>query len=67
MGTIEIDKSVKLSLIARKDGWEDSEPTEQTFIKVARNKLRNIALTHPPKGEYKGNGVKTLLDLDKGK
>jgi len=63
---IEINKSVKLKVIARKDGWEDSELIEQVFIKVTKTDLKASKLTYQPKGEYLGNGVASLFDLSKG-
>ena len=65
-GKIEIKKSLKLKLIAQKEGWEDSSPIEQVFIKVTKSDLKSTKLTHQAKGEYLGNGVATLFDLNKG-
>ena len=65
-GKIELSSTVKLTIKAQKEGWDDSPPVEQMFIKVSKNKLKQTTLKYKPKGEYLGNGVATLFDLGKG-
>jgi uncharacterized membrane protein len=64
-GKIEINKSSKLRLVAKKDGWEDSHTVEEVFIKVAKTEFKKTQLKNLPKGKYKGNGVTTLFDFIK--
>lgn len=63
---ILLTTSTKLTVFAKKEGWEDSPIAEQVFIKIQQNSLRSTTLKHEPKGTYKGKGVKTLFDLTKG-
>ncbi len=65
-GVVTIKSSSKLSVFAKKEGWEDSPITEQVFIKTTNNPALKPILKHKPKGEYKGEGVTTLFDLKKG-
>lgn len=65
-GSVTIEGSSKLSVFAKKPDWEDSPVTEQVFIKAVDNAVSKSSLKHDPKGTYKGKGVKTLFDLDKG-
>ena len=63
---IILTKSTKLTVFAKKEGWEDSPIAEQVFIKIRPNSLNTTTLKHNPKGSYKAKGVKTLFDLTKG-
>lgn len=63
---ILLTTSTKLTVFAKKEGWEDSPIAEQVFIKIQQNSFRSTSLKHEPKGTYKGKGVKTLFDLTKG-
>ncbi len=65
-GRVKLTESGKLSVFAKKEGWEDSPVTEQVFIKVVDSGLRQTTLRHDPKGSYKAKGVTTLFDLKKG-
>ena len=65
-GQVTLNESAKLSFVAKKEGWDDSEPTTHQFIKVASNQISQMDLKHAPKGEYLGNGAATLFDLYKG-
>lgn len=58
--------STKLTVFAKKEGWEDSPIAEQVFIKIQTNALKSTTLKHEPKGSYKAKGIKTLFDLTKG-
>lgn len=63
---IILNKSTKLTVFAKKEGWEDSPVAEQVFIKIRPHNLNTTTLKHDPKGSYKAKGVKTLFDLTKG-
>ena len=65
-GKIEISNSSKLTVSAKKAGWDDSPFVEQVFIKVGENELEKTSLKHQPKGSYQSDGVLTLFDLSKG-
>lgn len=65
-GQVKLTKSGKLSVFAKKEGWEDSPVTEQVFIKVVDSGVQKTVLKHDPKGSYKAKGVSTLFDLKKG-
>lgn len=65
-GQVRLTESGKLSVFAKKEGWEDSPVTEQVFIKVVDNGIKQTTLKHGPKGGYKAKGVTTLFDLRKG-
>lgn len=65
-GQVVLTESGKLSVFAKKEGWEDSPVVEQVFIKVADNHLGQTKLRFDPKGDYKGKGTSTLFDLKKG-
>ncbi|MFY0593445.1 c-type cytochrome domain-containing protein [Roseivirga sp.] len=63
---IRLTRSTKLSVFAKKEGWEDSPRTEQAFIKVKPNSLAAKSLQFGPKRSYKAKGIETLFDLTKG-
>lgn len=65
-GQVKLTKSGKLSVFAKKEGWEDSPVTEQVFIKVVDSGVQQTVLKYDPKGSYKAKGVTTLFDLKKG-
>ncbi|OEK06591.1 c-type cytochrome domain-containing protein [Roseivirga misakiensis] len=63
---IKLTKSAKLTVFAKKEGWDDSPKTTQAFIKVKPNSLAAKSLQFGPKGAYKAKGIETLFDLTKG-
>ncbi len=65
-GELTIDQSAKLSFLARKDGWEDSETITETFVKIDQHAAAKRSLKYSPKGAYTGKGVSTIFDLRKG-
>lgn len=65
-GQVKLTESGKLSVFAKKEGWEDSPVTEQVFIKVVDSGIQKTVLKNGPKGSYKAKGVSTLFDLRKG-
>lgn len=65
-GKLNIDKSAKLSFLARKEGWDDSEIITETFVKINQPTAAERSLKHAPKGSYTGKGVSTIFDLRKG-
>ncbi|GAB5524063.1 MAG: chitobiase/beta-hexosaminidase C-terminal domain-containing protein [Roseivirga sp.] len=65
-GQVKLTESGKLTVFAKKEGWEDSPVTEQVFIKVVDSGVQQTILKHDPKGSYKAKGVSTLFDLRKG-
>lgn len=62
---LSISKNAHLRVRAFADGWLGSEEAEAVFFK-AGIKPQKYQLTFPPHDSYKGNGVETLFDLEKG-
>ena len=65
-GRLTLHKSAKVSFLARKEGWFDSETRTETFVKINQPTAAQRSLKHAPKGAYTAKGVSTIFDLRKG-
>jgi uncharacterized membrane protein len=62
---IVLDKNVTVKAKAFKLGWISSDVMESYFFS-AGHKADSVVNILPPDAQYKGDGAKTLADLDKG-
>lgn len=64
-GPIILEKNANLRVRAFAKGWLGSEENRAVFFK-AGVKPKSYNLTYAPHNSYKGKGVETLFDLEKG-
>ena len=62
---LKINKTIRVKSFCSKDGWLNSDISEQVFIKVG-HKVVDVQLKEPPNDKYKANGAQSLIDLKKG-
>ena len=60
-----ITESSDIQVFAQKEGWKKSSIAEKSFIRV-RHRPQAIRLNKKPNEKYKGEGGKSLIDLEKG-
>lgn len=64
-GPVTIDKSATFKVFAVKEGWMASDIVELDFTQV-KYLPEAISLKNKPSEQYKGSGVSTLIDSQKG-
>jgi uncharacterized membrane protein len=64
-GSTVLDRNVTVKAKAFKTGWISSDVTENYFFS-AGHKVDSVVNLLPPDAQYKGDGAKTLTDLEKG-
>ncbi len=63
--SVTLNKSVKLQVVAVKEGWTNSEIVEKDFVRVSWL-AQKVSLSKAPSSDYPGEGPQTLSDLKRG-
>lgn len=62
---ILLSQTANIQTIAYKEGWQNSEISQRTFVR-AKHLPTNIQLNIPPNDKYKAEGAKSLINYKKG-